>query len=197
MRKPANMMECPQGGWHCRFPDGFEASSNHPSDFLRQCYGHLVANDLDTSGGWQDRMWDLFCETHPEVPHIDIEAPPVRAVTGDDVWRFFNSLKEAVIQGAEAVSDEEQDRRIGICLACPKLTHVSCSFGCGKIAEIIGDLTLGRKSRRLVEAHKANCGVCACEISTVTAWPLDVLKRVDEKVKFKSSDYPSNCWKLQ
>lgn len=190
------MMEVPSGGFTARFPDGHTVNANHPSLFLRLCYEHLERNGGDTSGGWQQRMLNLICETNPELPCVDIEQPTERPVTGADVWHFFNALKEAVTNGAEAVSEEEQDRRIGICLRCPKLTHTACSFGCGQLAAIISDLTLGRKSRNIIEAHKANCGVCSCEISTLTAWPLEILQEVDAKTKFHEGEFPEQCWRV-
>jgi len=194
MRKPANMMTIPQGGWHCRFPDGFEVRSQHPSDFLRQCYEHLEGNGGDTGSGWRERVWELVCDTHPEMECLDSETP-LRIVGPDDVRRFLMTMWETWKSGAESVSEEVQNTRIDTCLRCPKKGYSSCAGGCSQLGKLLADFVLDRKIPRLVEVHKQACMACGCHIETKTRFPVDVLRKVDEKLG-QTPEYWQECWML-
>ena len=195
MKKPDNREMIPPGDWTIIFPGtGHRISSNHPSAFLQKCHEHMELNDIPIMGGWQDEMFNLACEQNPAIPCHEVGVVE-RSIASEDIWRFLTTLWNA--RGEEAVSEEEAERRVGICVTCPRMTHVACTMGCGKLAEVLTTLTLGRTPKRYTEVHKASCGVCGCEISSLVNYPLDVLKKVDEKLNFKIGEYPSHCWKLE
>lgn len=197
MKKPSNPNLIPRGGYSCTFPEtGYTVSETHPSLYLQMCHKHMQDNGIAIVGGWQDEMWDRACNQNPEIECEDSENP-ARVVESADIWRFLTTLWEAMEKGAKAVSEEEASRRAEICVTCPKLTHTSCSFGCGKLSEVISTLTLGRSFKNHSELHKASCGVCGCETSSLINWPLDVLQAVDEKLGFVKEGYPSHCWKIE
>ena len=96
----------------------------------------------------------------------------------------------------EATRSEMRRRLATVAFACPKMGHTSCGGGCGKIAEVLSTLTLGRRPVGMEKVHKASCEVCGCEISSLVNYPLDVLKAVDDKLNFVRDAYPEACWKL-
>ena len=197
MMRPKSMIYTPRDGWTIHsFPGtGHKITSNHPSHFLQQCHAHMELNNIPILGGWQDEMFSLMCEQNPEIECEEV-GKEERKVAGADIWRFLTTLWEAMANGAVAVSEEEAERRAAICIACPKMGHTSCGGGCGKIAEVLSTLTLGRRPVGMEKVHKASCEVCGCEISSLVNYPLDVLKAVDDKLEFKRDAYPKNCWKL-
>lgn len=195
MKKPRNINLIPRGGYSVTFPEtGHTVTSNHPSAFLQECNIHMKLNGMTIAGGWQDMIWDRFCNQHPDVECDDSETVE-RVVAMEDVWKFLTTLWESMEQGAKAVPQEEADRRSDICVACNKMGHTSCFFGCGKFSEVLSTLTLGRQNKNSSAIHKASCGVCGCEISSLVNYPLEVLQAVDEKVGFKRDEYPEKCWK--
>lgn len=198
MRKPLNLSVVPQGGWHARFPDSYEVRAQHSSDFLRQCFVHLEANGGDTGTGWQERVWDLCCQTHPELPYEDSEVKE-RTMGPDDVRRFLRTIWETWKEGAEPVSDELQNQRISTCLSCPKKGYTSCFGGCSGIASALSEFTMGRAIRQLPEIHKVSCMACSCYLETKTMFPVGILRTVDEKLGQKPDYWDSTngrCWML-
>ena len=198
MKKPDNPEMTPKGDWTIIFPvTGHRISSNHPSDFLRQCKEHMQNNDLPIEGDWKDKMFDLACQQNPNIPCHDVDEPKHRAANGTDVWRFLTVLWKSFEMGAKQVPVEEQERRLNICKGCPKRGVVSCSFGCGKLAEVLSTLAIGKPSTINHEMHKQHCLVCSCELTTMSSYPLEILKSVDKEMNFDGGEYWDQCWKLE
>lgn len=196
MLAPINTNVVPPGGWTVTIKGaGPTIQANNWSLFIKEVFKRLVANKMDRHG-WKEETVDLMCRQRPDIPSKDVDVP-TRDVTGDDVKRFLATIWEAWKAGAEPVSAEEQDRRAAICLQCPKKGYVSCMGGCGAMAQTLAEMTVGSKARLLPELHKASCLACGCELSTLTMYPLEVLKRVDKKINFQASEYWEKCWKVQ
>ncbi len=194
MKKPSNLSVVPPGGWHSRFPDGYEVHAQHSSDYLRQCFQHLEANGGDTGTGWQERMWDQLCATHPEIAYDDSEVKE-RGIGPDDVRRFLRTIWETWKEGAEPVTEELQNSRIEVCLRCPKKGYTACCGGCSGIAQSLSEFTMGRNIRSLPEIHKVSCQACGCYLETKTMFPVDVLRAVDKKLGDEPA-YDPQCWML-
>lgn len=196
MKQPINTKTTPPRGWTIDFEGlGPLVSSNHFNDFMRQVYARLEANGTLTHD-WREETLDLLCRQRPDIPCEDRELPE-RAVTSEDVKRWFKSMWETWKSGAQAVSAEEQDRRASICRDCPKRGHVSCFGGCGAMAEALSQMIVGTKARSYPDLHKTSCLVCSCEITSLVLFPLEVIQKVDEEAGFKVGDYPEHCWKLK
>lgn len=201
MLTPINTSAVPPKGWSLDIdklgygPLGPEIRSDNFSDFMRQIIVRLESNG-GLPHGWREEVLDLMCRQRPDIPCEDTGLPPSRVATSDDAKRFIKTLWIAKREGAVAVSPEEQDRRGAICLQCPKRGYVSCFGGCGALVEMLSDLTLGSKARHLPELHKQHCTICGCELSSLTAYPLDVLQKVDAAMDFQSEPYPDFCWKV-
>lgn len=194
--RPTNTAVVPPRGWTVDIPDaGPTIVSNNWSEFWSQVGLRLRTNGLDRHG-WREWVMDLMCQQRPDIPCVD-DSLPSRDATGDDVRRFVRTIYETWKSGAQAVSDGEQDRRASICQTCPRRGYVSCLGGCGALAGALSEMTIGSKAKSRPELNKSACLVCACEISSLIMWPLDVLKAVDEKIGFEVGQYDPKCWKIQ
>ena len=196
MKSPTNTTFVPRGGWSVEIPRAGPAIvADNFSVFIRTISSRLQANGLDKHG-WKEWALHLMCEQRPDIPCVDTEEPAVRETTGDDIIRFVRTMYETWQAGATAVSDAEQDRRASICENCPKRAYISNCVGCGKLANMLSEMTVGSKAKGRPELHKTGCGVCGCEISSLIMFPLEVLQTVDAKIGFTTGAYPSHCWKL-
>lgn len=190
---PINTTMVPPRGWSVDVGLGPPIVSHNFNDFVRQIFVRLQANDADKHG-WRDWALSLMCEQRPDIPCED-SAKNERAMTGDDVLRFLKSLWTAKEEGAVAVSEELQNKRVDTCLACPKLGYISCYVGCASISETLSAFLLGRKVPRIREIHKMSCMACGCSAEVKTMWPLDIIRQIDEKHGTKP-DYHEKCWVL-
>jgi len=194
MLTPKNNDIVPRGEWNVELPGcGPRIKSRHFKDFLQQVSKRLQANGLDRHD-WREWVLDEMCKQNPGIECEDKDAPR-REVTGEDVWRFVRTLYTAWENGAQKVSDEEQNRRADICLNCPKRGYVSCN-SCGSLSKALSDLVLGTGCKRLAELHKQSCLVCGCELSSLVQYPLEVIQEIDQKLQFQTDSYPSRCWKV-
>jgi len=197
MLSPVNTSISPPNGWSVTIPNaGPEIREQNFNAWLGMVLIRLRANNLATAG-WQEYVLDLMCQQRPDITSEDKDAPPERLASSEDVRHFIHTIWDAWKSGAVAVSAEEQDRRAAICMKCPKKGIVNCIGGCGALAEALAQITIGSQARSIPELHKKSCMVCGCELSTLTMYPLEVLKKVDEKLNFKGGEYPDFCWKLE
>lgn len=197
MLSPTNTRTSPPQGWSVTIPNaGPEIRNVNFSAWIAEVIKRLESNGMDRHG-WKEWVLDMMCRQRPDIPCEDLDNPRSREVTADDVKRFFRTIWEAWQDGATAVPQEEQDRRAAICIPCPSRGHVSCFGGCGTLAQIASEMVMGTKSKPQPELHKTSCLHCGCDCSLLIMFPLEVLQRVDEKIEFKSGEYPSHCWKIQ
>jgi hypothetical protein len=192
MKRPFNETVVPPGGgWKYADPvTGVPVSSNSLTVMLQQVKAQRVANGVEVGSGWEHVVLDEMCEQNPGFRCVEAGAPEIH-LTGDDVKRFLLTLKEQY--GNDLVSDEEHRRRADICLSCPKMADVACTFPCGWVSRTLTEMLGGRKIHRPAELHKKGCSACKCNIDAKTYYPLDVLKAVDVKLG-KQPDYWENCW---
>ncbi len=188
-------MLVPPGGWTIELDGlGPKIVSNNWSDFITQIRVRLEANGADKHG-WKPWAINLMCEQRPDIPYEDDEERQSRAMTGDDVIRFLKSMWVSKEEGAIAVSQELQDKRVETCLACPKLGYISCFVGCSSIVETLAKFAIGRSIRRHADIHKMSCLACGCTAEVKTMWPLDVLHEIDKRMG-TSPEYHPSCWIL-
>ncbi len=199
MKKPSCFEVAPKGGFAVTFPTGITIASLYDSEFLRNCKLHMEENVMpypfNTSGGWQDRMWHQCCIQNPDMKCADSDRPE-RSIGADDILRYARTMWVTLTQGGETVSQEEQDRRVDICLKCPKIGVVSCFIGCNTITEALSGFILGRSIRRINEVHKQSCMACGCPIEVKSLWPISVLKQVDNDLGL-TPDYNRSCWMIE
>lgn len=195
MLKPKDLNSSPPGDWKVVAPETGVAFKHFSfSALLKQIRSCREGMGLSTGGDWIERVQEAVCQQNPDVPCFD-EDRPERVWLGEDVWRFLTTLKEAVMGGMEPVSTEEQTRRIDICAVCPKKVVIGCRW-CGALGGMITELLAGRKAPNIEAVYKQSCGACGCDIASKTVYPLDILKRVDEKLDNKP-DYAPGCWMLE
>lgn len=192
MKRPANEAIVPPGGrWKYLDPlTGTPFTTNNLTVLLQEVRAQRKANGFTIESGWEIEVLDGLCQQNPSILCLEAGVQEI-PMTGDDVKRFLLTLKEQV--GKELVSDDEHRRRADICLTCPKLGHVACTFPCGWVSGMLTELLGGRAIHRPAELHKRGCTACGCNIDAKTYYPLDVLKTVDEKLG-KQPDYWEHCW---
>lgn len=190
MKSPRNTIEAPRGGWHFIDPvTQVPVTHSHNLAFLQKVREVRIANGIEMHGGWEHDVMDEVCRQNPQLDCLDTERPEIH-MTADDVHRFLNTLGE--MGGSDLVSEEEHVRRANICLGCPMMADVSCKF-CGWAAKKITELLNGRPIHRVAELHKKGCRACGCNLDTKTYYPLDVLRRVDER-QSEPPQYWDGCW---
>lgn len=183
----------PPKGWSVTIPNaGPEIRNTNFAAFIAEVIKRLESNGMDHSG-WKEQILHLMCQQRPDIECEDKDAPPQRAMTSDDVFRFLKTIWTSVEEGAIAVSEELQNQRVETCLACPRLGFISCFGGCSTIVEAVAKLTLGRSIRRHPDVHKKSCLECGCLSEIKTMWPLDILRKIDER-SGTQPNYPPNCW---
>jgi len=188
----------PRGGFRVRFQEtGHEVVADHPAEWLKQCREHMEANGIPVTGGWKERLFDEMCNQHPEFGCQDDGLKQSRVVEGQDIWRFLTVLWNSVEAGAKQVSPEEQERRLALCAVCPKRGVVTCSLGCGKLAEVLSRLAIGKPAKIREDLHKTHCLPCGCEVTAKSSYPLEVLRAVDEKLGHTPDYWTGGCWMLE
>jgi hypothetical protein len=151
---------------------------------------HRAACGIEMKGGWVDEIHDDVATANPEIPQEEVGVV-ARYYTADDVHRFITTMRRVHVSG-ELVSEEEQRRRIDICVACPKNGVIGCKW-CGWLAGQVTEVLAGRPIHRVAEVFKRSCMACGCDITSKTAIPLDVLKQVDAELG-ESPNYAKGCW---
>lgn len=192
MKRPLNESIVPTGArWKYHDPlTGVPFSTNDLTVLLQQVRAQRRANGIPVEGGWDQVVLDELCAQNENVPCFEAGEQQIH-MTGDDVKRFLTTLEEQF--GRELVSDEEHRRRADICLACPKIGDVACTFPCGWVSRKLTELLGGRQIHRPAELYKRGCLACGCDVTAKTHYPLEVLKQVDEKLG-KQPDYWTGCW---
>lgn len=192
MKRPFNESLVPVGGrWKYLDPlTEVPFSTNDLTVLLQQVRAQRIANGIPVESGWDKVVLDELCNQNENVPCLEAGEQQIH-MTGDDVKRFLTTLQEQY--GKELVSDEEHRRRADICLACPKIGDVACTFPCGWVSRKLTEMLGGRHIHRPAELYKRGCKACGCDVTSKTYYPLEVLKSVDEKLG-KQPDYWTGCW---
>lgn len=161
--------------------------------FVKRVRDHREACGIALPPAWVDELEEAVIAANPKIPHFQ-DTTNSRNFTGNDVKRFMATMKE-LRYGRELVPEEEHRRRVDICATCPKLGQISCG-GCGWLAAQITEVMAGRKVPRADVVYRKSCLACGCDVSSKAAIPLDVLKRVDDKLGI-TPDYVPGCWMIE
>lgn len=100
-----------------------------------------------------------------------------------------------LLQGKSA-TQEEINRRSGICNGCPLIATVSDCMGCGagaKISKYVNDLkakTFGGNYNIPNGLSKRYCGVCKCSLAVMLPSTIEAFEESEEK----QSERPDFCW---
>jgi hypothetical protein len=193
MKIPSSPNLVPPGGWSYKDPDsGVPFKEAHVEALLSMVRRHRIANDLRVGGEWTQEFWDNLCTQNPKAPCSDADSPE-RPLNADDISAFLTTLVAQRESGKQQVSQEVYDKRIEVCLACPKLTHVGCS-SCGAFGRLLHRVVAGIRVPNDVAPGKS-CGVCGCVVSAKAAYDIDVLKAVDAELG-RNPPYHESCWML-
>lgn len=199
MKEILDKKTTPPGGWIYVEPTT-EVEFKHTSyeAIITMIRKHKRAMDLPIAGNWQDIVDDLMVKHNPRIRHKEAGVKE-KVITSDDILNFIVTLKEIGHTGL--VPEEEQDRRAKICLQCPKKGVVNCK-GCGWLARQLIEYQGDRKLPVIKDIYKQSCMACGCDLTAKTAVPMDVLKKVDDRLPIppdyqkKTSEFPG-CWMLE
>lgn len=201
MLQPKDLTTTPPGDWKVVAPEtGVPFRHHNLTALLSQIRLCREGMGLSCGGDWIQRVYEAICIQNPDVKCEDQDFPE-RIWTADDVWRFFTTLKEAVVGGMAPVEETEQMRRIDICIKCPKRTVIGCRW-CGGVAMFLTEFLGDRKLPNVAEVYKQSCGACGCDLTSKTLYSLDLLKRVDEQLGTKPDYWTGDetrpkCWMLE
>jgi len=191
MRVPTTPALVPPGGWSYTDPDsGVSFKESNFNALVGMVRTHRIANGLLTGAAWLEQFYDSICQQNPRAKCNDLEHPEV-AWNSDDVTAFVATLLEQRESGIPQVDQEEYDRRISICMRCPKKGHVKCS-SCGVFGKLLQRVISGIKVPDSTAPGTA-CAACGCIIAAKAAYPLEVLQGVDERLG-RHPDYAEECW---
>ena len=191
MRRIRNKQHPVGGMWTYVQPEtGVKLQDWNWNAFVKRVRDHRDACGIPLPAAWVDELEEAVIAANPKIPY-DEDTTRSRRFTGSDIKRFMATMKE-LRQGHELVSEQEHARRLDICATCPKLGQISCG-GCGWLAQQITELMAGRKVPRAEVVYRKSCLACGCDLASKAAIPLDVLKRVDEKLGI-APDYAPGCW---
>ena len=194
------MISTPKGDFRYEQPEtGMKFRAQHPKALENEVYSHRLSLpdlQLDTTGGWKERLWHDVCQQNEWLDCEDTEDPG-RFPNLADVWGWVTSMNDWRKSGFDIVSQEEAERRASICAggdgkpACPHNKHVSGCLGCRGVGEAISNLIGGRKTSKDQNLHQ--CSVChGCMLGPKVFLPLEVINTEPYREKL-----PSFCWLLQ
>jgi hypothetical protein len=189
MKYPTTPHLVPQGGWNYTDPDtGIKFSDNHINALLQRVRVSRIANGHQVGAEWIASVYDQLCNQMPHLPCSEVGVQE-RRWNGDDMAAFLSTLLE--MRGHEQVPQEEYDRRVSICMRCPKRGVVTCS-GCGVIGTMLQKLIAGVRITD-TDAYPMSCMACGCSIVSKCSYPKEILAAVDVKLG-RTPEYAEQCW---
>lgn len=191
MKKPRNESETPGDRFRYRQPEtDMRFREIHPRALEQAVFRHRLSlpdMHLDTSGGWQARLWNDICAQDEHLDCVDTENPG-RWANLSDVWNWAQSMAGWAATGLSVVPQEEAERRASICVECPHNKAVSGCFGCHGVGEVISALAGGKTTSK--DANLQQCAVChGCMLSAKVWLPLEAIKSEPYR-----DNLPSFCW---
>ncbi len=191
MKRPRNISDTPRNHWRYRQPEtDMPFYQQHPRALEAEVFEHRLSVPdlhLDTSGGWQARLWNDVCAQDEHLDCVDCEDPG-RFPNLADVWGWAKSMLNWREAGYPIASNEEAERRAAICVTCPHNKIVHGCFGCHGVGEVISGLIDGRKTSLDQKLHQ--CSAChGCMLGPKVFLPREVINTEAYKDKL-----PSFCW---
>lgn len=197
MLKPKDLRITPKLGFTYRQPEtGKEFVGYHPKAFLSSIFQYRLSVpelNLDTTGNWQDRVWNDYCLQHPECECEDTQdrgSFPNLA----DIWNCLQTFTKWKLRGGGFVDQSEAERRANVCLSganghpCPNNKPSGLCFGCKGVSHQIRQLIDGRKTAQDDQLYV--CQACKCDIGSKLWFPLDTIVTDQSKL-------PEHCWQKQ
>lgn len=131
----------------------------------------------------EEDFQDELCRQNTSIPCSGRPPTKGRRLTLADIKRFFLSL---ISWDGTFVSQEEAERRVDICIACPNNVHVSGCKGCGGVLRLAKEKLAGRSTPK--DNALESCRICGC-FNSVSVWiPL-------KSQNTDGLEFPDHCWK--
>ncbi len=145
----------------------------------------------------EDEVETWACIAHPdEVDVVDERLPKRRSLGLDDVVRGTKTILAFKLAGSPLVSQEEANRRAGICIRCPMnlMWQTSCSV-CDKIDDVVRGV-IGQ----IKTPHDQNlraCTICGCSLKAAVHIPNSILNQANNaemNQAFELAAEAFGCW---
>lgn len=159
-------------------------------DMIRK---HILAMNLRMPADLMGEAEDQLCGTIPaHLSQFEIDDPApvdVRIETGD-VINWIKSVAGLIFSGDGYVSQDEAERRAGICVACP--FNVEVVGGCGRCQSLVEAMTPGMSQRSTTQDGRLrSCAICKCFGRVAVHFPIAILTDDDKK----QAVFPEFCWR--
>lgn len=194
----------PPGNWKIKVPKTGIVFKHYDYRAIRNAYrSHCNANGIFLSPNWEEEFLSEMCKQNPDWGN------KCRPMAGKNVVRrrlsltavlsFLNMMRawaESTLSGKAAfVSQDEAERRAGICVNCP--FNATLQFSCGACMGAVLTLIHGiiGKRKTSYDDRLGACLVCSCSLKAAVHVPVDVQREgLNEELK-QDFDQIKYCWK--
>lgn len=194
MLSPLNLATSPPRPHYYTWRDetGFTVVANNPNVFLGKVEARLVQIGGFLGHGWREQAMDQACRNNPGMACRDKDLPE-RHQTLDDAKQFLLVMERHLEKNFATVSQEEAERRAGICQSCPMNRPLArmCP-ACPTTAQFFSwGYRLARGKSTSHDAVLSSCSVCSCDLKLAVWMTMEALR--DDR--FAADEYPGHCWK--
>jgi hypothetical protein len=188
----------PDSGWRYTVPETGETfRAKWAKDLRAQVRQHMEANNIPIPDDFEEMVNDAACrQSGLGAPFCGKLRPKT---TGDEpvcgpgaVGRFIKTVRHAVTD-RKVVDRAEAERRIAICMSCPKAGYVG---GCGACAGFGRLYKWAKKILKLngfgVPEDKQHCLACCCVIELKALLFNSTLNKAEGKIR---PPYWNGCWR--
>ena len=194
----------PPGNWRIKVPQTGVEFKHYDYRAITNAYkSHCNANGILLSPNWEEEFLSEMCKQNPNwgskcIPNSSKKVTR-RRLSLTAVLSFLNMMRiwaQSTLSGKDAfVSQEEADRRAGICVGCPFNTTLqfSCGACMGAVLTLIQGVIGKRKTQ--YDSRLGACLVCSCSLKAAVHIPIDIQRQgLSEDIKKDFNDI-NYCWK--
>lgn len=199
-----DMSNSPPNGWKIKVPKTGIEFKHYDYRAISKAYkSHCGANGILLSPNWEEEFISEMCKQNP---HWGRQCRPTitnkvvkRRLSLTAVLSFLNMMRawaESTLSGKAAfVTQEEAERRAGICANCPLNTTLqfSCGACMGAVLTLIQAIIGKRKTSQ--DEHLGACLICSCSLKAAVHVPVDVQREGLSQELKDDFDGIKYCWK--
>lgn len=194
----------PPGNWKIKVPKTGTEFKHYDYKAIQKAYtSHCNANGILLSPNWEEELLSEMCKQNP---HWGNKCRPIagknvkrRRLSLTAVLSFLNMMRvwaESTLSGKAAfVTQDEAERRAGICANCP--FNATLQFSCGACMGAVLNLIqaiIGKRKTSMDDKLGA-CLVCSCSLKAAVHVPIDVQREgLSDEIK-QDFDQINYCWK--
>lgn len=157
---------------------------------------HYKANGKAVPGDLDSKIQDHLCHKIPGRFCEDEHGRRLTVFSGAfDIGAVIQGtrvLANWFMSGRERVSNDEVDRRTGICVNCPHNKQPEGCTSCNMpaLTDLVNSIVGGQD--RPGDSNLRGCEICMCSLRAKTRIPLQILRKNTSEDQLKK--FPSYCW---